>query len=127
MEISRTQSNDVTSYRLQSDDIAAQQENDNKKNVTKEDYMKSTNDSTRENHTATNADGDTLDITEKKSEAPNESSEKITIVDGTPKHSMNKYSDAMLRKYPKTKLKQLLTYGQITRQQYEKAMKSIEQ
>jgi len=39
--------------------------------------------------------------------------------------SMSKQEKEM--EFPKTKLKQLLTYGQITKQQYEKAMKNIEQ
>lgn len=75
----------------------------------------------RKNYDAISKDGDTLEISEKQI-ARNQA--KVTISEGSIKSQPGKYTAATLAKMSKVKLKQLLTDGKITKQQYDKAAKS---
>lgn len=68
-----------------------------------------------------NKDGDTLEISEKALSSSKEMS-KLNVTDNSSTGTV-KMSDASLAKCSKSKLKQLLQAGTISRQQYEKAMK----
>lgn len=72
---------------------------------------------TKMSYKAVSRDGDTLEISEK----PAINTGKVTISDAVSSVTSTKYSSAALAKLPKQKLKQLLTDGQITKQQYDKA------
>lgn len=74
---------------------------------------------TRMSYKAVSRDGDTLEISEK----PESNTGKVTISDAVSSVVSTKYSNAALAKLPKQRLKQLLTDGQITKQQYDKAAK----
>ncbi len=76
----------------------------------------------KKNYDAISKDGDTLEISEKQI-ARNQAG-SVTISQDSIKAQQGQYTAATLAKMPKARLKQLLTDGQITRQQYDKAAKN---
>ena len=76
----------------------------------------------KKNYDAISKDGDTLEISEKQI-AKNQAG-KVTISEDSIKSQPGKYTAATLAKMSKVRLKQLLTDGKITKQQYDKAAKS---
>lgn len=67
-----------------------------------------------EKYTAVSKDGDTLEISKEVHADQTIAADSVTL----------KMSDAVLKNCSKEKLKQLLQNGKISRQQYDKAMKS---
>ena len=95
----------------------------NKEQVTKVDgEIRAKAPELKKNYDAISKDGDTLEISEKQI-ARNQAG-KITISEDSIKSQSGKYTAATLAKMSKVRLKQLLTDGKITRQQYDKAAKS---
>ena len=76
----------------------------------------------KKNYDAISKDGDTLEISEKQI-AKNQAG-SVAISGESIKTQSGKYTAATLAKMSKVRLKQLLTDGQITRQQYDKAAKN---
>ena len=95
----------------------------NHKHVTKVDgEIRAKTPELRKNYDAISKDGDTLEISEKQI-AKNQAG-KVTISEDSIKSQPGTYTAATLAKMSKVRLKQLLTDGKITRQQYDKAAKS---
>ena len=76
----------------------------------------------KDNYAAVSKDGDTLEISENSKNNEGDSS-KIIINEDNNKKSEVRMTDAALAKCSKVKLKQLLQNGEISKQQYEKAVK----
>lgn len=77
----------------------------------------------KKDYNAVSKDGDTLEITNNK-ENNNPNNNKITILEDGISKSTTKMSDAALQKCSKVKLIQLLHDGQISKLQYDKAIKA---
>ena len=71
-------------------------------------------------YTAVSKDGDTLELSEGSA---NKTSQKVKIAETDENNPASRMTDAALAKCSKSKLKQLLSTGKISKQQYEKAMK----
>lgn len=73
-------------------------------------------------YTAVSKDGDTLEISEDTKTGNSKENKHGIAVNNSAKNAV-KVTDAALAKCSKSKLKQLLQNGQISKQQYDKALK----